>query len=103
MDKIPGLRAILSQDPQNSFARYGLALELAGRGETDAALAEFDTLLASDPSYTPGYQMSAQILAGAGRREMAMERIKQGIQCAMERGNIHAAEEMRAMLEELDR
>jgi hypothetical protein len=31
MDKIAGLREILALDPKNSFARYGLAMELAGR------------------------------------------------------------------------
>ena len=67
MDKIAGLKEILALDPKNSFARYGLAMELAGRGETDAALAEFDTLLANDPDYTAGYFMAAQTLATAGR------------------------------------
>src|ERR1035441_9852856 len=47
MDKIAGLKEILELDPKNSFARYGLAMELAGRGETAAALAEFDTLTAN--------------------------------------------------------
>ncbi len=51
MDKILGLREILALDPSSSFARYGLAMELASRGDTAAALAEFDALLASDPNY----------------------------------------------------
>jgi hypothetical protein len=29
MDKIAGLREILALDPKNSFARYGVAMELA--------------------------------------------------------------------------
>ena len=33
MDKLAGLKEILAQDPKNSFARYGFAMELAGRGE----------------------------------------------------------------------
>ena len=66
MDKIAGLKEILALDPKNSFARYGIAMELAGRGETEAALAEFSTLLANDPDYTAGYFMAAQTLAGAG-------------------------------------
>ena len=49
MDKIAGLKEILELDAKNSFARYGLAMELVGRGETEAALAEFSTLLADDP------------------------------------------------------
>jgi predicted Zn-dependent protease len=103
MDKIAGLREILALDPKNSFARYGVAMELAGRGETGAALAEFDTLLANDPDYTAGYFMSAQTLAGAGRKAEAAERLKAGIACAARTGNSHALSEMQAMLDELDR
>ena len=57
MDKLAGLKEILALDPKNSFARYGIAVELANRGEVDAALAEFDQLLAKDPDYTAGYFM----------------------------------------------
>jgi predicted Zn-dependent protease len=102
MDKVAGLREILAVDPNNSFARYGLAMELAKRGQTAAALTEFDTLLANDPDYTAGYFMAAQTLAGAGRRPEAIERLKAGLGCAERSGNNHALNEMQAMLEELD-
>lgn len=103
MDKIAGLREILALDPKNSFARYGVAMELAGRGETDAALAEFDALLANDPDYTAGFFMSAQTLATAGRTNEAIARLKAGIASAGRSGNRHALSEMQAMLDELDR
>jgi thioredoxin-like negative regulator of GroEL len=103
MDKSEGLRQILEMDPKNSFARYGLAMELAGRGETDAALAEFSTLLANDPAYVNGYFMAAQTMASAGRTPAAIEQLKAGIACAAGLGNHHAQSEMQSMLDELDR
>jgi tetratricopeptide (TPR) repeat protein len=103
MDKIARLKEILALDPRNSFARYGIAMELASRGEIAAALAEFDTLLTYDPDYTAGYFMSAQTLEGAGRKNEAIERLKAGIGCAARRGNSHALSEMQAMLDELER
>jgi predicted Zn-dependent protease len=103
MDKIAGLKEILELDPKNSFARYGLAMELAGGGDTTAALAEFDTLLANDPAYTAGYFMAAQTLATAGRTPEAIAQLKNGIESATHSGNRHAASEMQAMLDELDR
>ena len=103
MDKIAGLREILALDPKNSFARYGIAVELAARGEIAAAMAEFDTLLADDPEYTAGYFMAAQTLAGAGRNSEAIQRLKSGIGCAARNGNSHALSEMQAMLSDLDR
>jgi predicted Zn-dependent protease len=103
MDKVAGLREILALDGKNSFARYGLAMELAGRGETEAALAEFDTLLRNDPEYTAGYFMVAQTLANAGRTAEAVERLKAGIASAQRSGNQHAFSEMQQMLDELER
>jgi predicted Zn-dependent protease len=102
MDKIGGLKEILELDPKNSFARYGMAMELANRGEIAAAVGEFDTLLANDPGYTAGYFMAAQTLAKAGRTAEAIERLKAGIDCAARSGNSHAVSEMQGMLDELD-
>lgn len=103
LDKIAGLREILALDGKNSFARYGVAMELAGRGETEEALKEFDTLLSIDPDYTAGYFMAAQTLVSAGRTAEAIARLKAGIGCAARSGNRHAQSEMQAMLDELDR
>jgi predicted Zn-dependent protease len=103
MDKIAGLNEILALDPRNSFARYGLAMQLARSGETAAALDEFDKLLTHDPEYTAGYFMAAQTLASAGRTAEAIERLKAGIACAARTGSRHAQSEMQAMLDELDR
>ena len=103
MDKLAGLKEILAMDPNNSFARYGLAMELAGRGETDAALGEFSTLVTNDPNYTAGYFMAAQTLANEARIPEAIERLNAGIASARRTGNNHALSEMQAMLDELDR
>lgn len=102
-DKIAGLKEILALDPKNSFARYGIAMELVSRGDTAAALAEFDTLLKNDPDYTAGYFMAAQTLSTAGRTAEAVEHLKAGIGCAARSGNSHALSEMQSMLDELQR
>jgi predicted Zn-dependent protease len=103
MDKIAGLKEILALDPKNSFARYGIAVELASRGETEAAVAQFDQLLLTDPDYTAGYFMAAQTLAKAERIPEAIARLKSGINCAARTDNRHALSEMQGMLDELDR
>lgn len=103
MDKIAGLKEILAADPRNSFARYGMAMELASRGEIASALSEFDRLLTNNPNYTQGYFMAAQTLVRAGRKSEAVERLKAGIDCATREGNNHAVSEMQAMLDELQR
>jgi predicted Zn-dependent protease len=102
MDKIAMLNEILANDPNNAFARYGLAMEHAGRGETDTALAEFAQLLEQHPDYTAGYFMAAQTLAKAERTDEAKVRLTQGITSARRTGNQHALSEMQAMLDDLE-
>ena len=41
MNRIQTLEEIIEQDPNNVFARYGLAMEYANSGQADRALKEF--------------------------------------------------------------
>jgi predicted Zn-dependent protease len=100
--KITALREILEQDSRNVLARYGLAMEHAGQGETAAAMTEFDRLRADHPDYTAGYFMAAQTLAKAGRDAEAKQRLVDGMACARRTGNQHALREMQAMLDEME-
>ena len=101
MDKIAALKEILQLDPSNAFARYGLAIEYVGRGETDTALAEFATCIEHNPDYVPAYQMSAQTLVKANRVSEALERLHAGIAAAKRTGNQHALAEMEGLRGEL--
>ncbi len=101
MDRIALLTEILAQNPNDAFARYGLAMEHSNRDEVEAALAEFAKLLAAHPDYTAGYFMAAQTLAKASRVEEAKKMLGDGIASAKRTGNGHALSEMEAMLAEL--
>ena len=96
------LTEILAQNPGDAFARYGLAMEHANQGQTEASMVEFDRLLSTHPDYTAGYFMAAQTLVKAGRTDAARARLKQGIASAQRTGNQHAQGEMEALLEELE-
>lgn len=102
MDKIATLKEILAQNPADAFARYGLAMEYAGRGETDTALTEFDRLRQDHPDYAAGYFMAAQALAKVRRNQEAIARLKEGIEAARRSRNQHAQSEMQAMLDDLE-
>jgi len=101
MDRIAMLMEILAANPEDSFARYGLAMEYSKAGQVDQALAEFKTLIEKNPDYTPAYFMAAQTLATAERTEEAKRMLVDGISSARRTGNTHAQSEMTAMLEEL--
>ena len=95
------LGEILSQNPNDAFARYGLAMEYSKTGEVDRALCEFDQLLSMHPDYTAAYFMAAQTLVRAGRTEEAKKMLAKGISCAQRTGNDHARAEMEALQTEL--
>ncbi len=101
-NRVTALQEILKAKPDDAFARYALGLEYSGAGETGAALAEFQRLLAAHPDYTNGYFMAAQTLARAERADDAKAMLHQGIECARRTRNQHALSEMEAMLEELN-
>ena len=103
MDRIAMLSEILSQDPNDAFARYGLAMEYSKLGEVDKSLDEFARLLSAHPDYTAGYFMAAQTLAGANRTDDAKKMLVEGIASAVRTGNSHAQSEMTAMLDDLKR
>lgn len=102
MDRVAVLKEILEQSPNDAFARYGLALEFANSGQTEAALSEFKTLIEKNPDYVPAYQMGAQTLMTAGHYEEARAMLENGLACATRTGNQHARSEMEMMLQDLD-
>ncbi len=102
MDRIAALNDILTLNPTDTFARYGLAMEYSNQGDLERALAEFSILLKTTPDYTPGYFMAAQTLARADRTGEAKTMLTDGIDSARRTGNLHALSEMEAMLAELE-
>ena len=101
MDRLAMLNEILSQNPDDAFARYGLAMEYSKSGDVERALDEFAKLLSTHPDYTAGYFMAAQTLSKANRAEEAKKMLVDGISSARRTGNTHAQSEMTAMLDEL--
>jgi len=101
MDRITALNDILTENPNDAFARYGLAMEYSRQGDFDRALAEFSILLENHPDYTAGYFMAAQTLVKADRSDDDKKMLLDGIASARRTGNLHAQSEMEAMLSEL--
>ncbi len=99
MDRIAALKELLAENPNDAFARYGLAMEYSKAGKTDDALAEFTAIITNNADYTPAYQMAGQMLMTAGRIDEARKMFQDGIASAQRTGNQHAASEMQGMLD----
>lgn len=100
--RVDMLKQILADDPTNTLARYGLAMEYAGAGDADTALAEFNALIESNPEYANAYFMAAQTLVRAERKDEAKDFLGRGIAAAQRAGNRHAESEMQALFDELE-
>jgi tetratricopeptide (TPR) repeat protein len=73
------LRSLLAQNPDNSFVRYGLAMEYVKAGEFEQAMDEFAAILEREPSYSAAYFHGGQTLEKMGRIEEAREYYRRGI------------------------
>ena len=97
-NRLEALKQMVAQDEKNSFARYGLAMEYAGRGEYEEALAHFNTLLASDQTYVAAYFHAGRALEKTGKLDKARHMYESGIQACDKTGDLHTRAEIEAAL-----
>jgi thioredoxin-like negative regulator of GroEL len=95
------IEEMLTLDPDDSFLRYGLAMEHVSTGDDAAAVTCLRELLRRDPDYVPAYLQAGQALIRQGLDDMAIEMLKAGIAVATRKGDGHAAGEMTGFLEAL--
>ncbi len=95
------LEQVLTQKPNDAFARYGLAMECMNSGDTAAADTHFRQLLDGNADYVPGYLIYGQFLARESRIEEAKSVLTTGIAAAAKQGNSHAQSEMQSLLDSL--
>lgn len=95
------IEALLTDDPNDPFLRYGLALEYASVGDDGAAVDHLLRLIGDTP-YVPAFLMVGQLLNRLGRVEEACGLLRRGIVAAKEQGNTHAEGEMSGLLASLE-
>ena len=95
------LKNLVAQNPSDSFARYGLAMELARSGNLEQAVEEYRGLLAVNPDYAAAYYHGGQALAQLGRIEEARALYRQGMEATTRIGDLHTRGEIEAALETL--
>jgi hypothetical protein len=94
------LQEAVRQDPDNTFARYGLAMELA-KTDAGAAWDHFEHLLTHHPEYTATYYQAGMFLLNQGRTEEARSVLSAGVEAAGRQGDKHAQGELQAALDDL--
>ena len=94
--RIQILEQMVAQNPANSFARYGLAMEYVKSGDLARGVVEFDSLLVADPAYAAAYFHGGQTLEKLGRLDEAREYYRKGIAVTRDP---HARSELQAALD----
>ena len=93
------LKSMVEQNPTDSFARYGLAMEYRNSGDLQAAMAEFRSLMSINPDYSPAYFHGGQTLERMGLLDEARAVYTKGVEVTIRTGNEHARSEMQGALD----
>lgn len=101
MNRRKKIESMLAEDPQDTFLRYSLAMELRSEGNTLESLEILDALVRESTPCVPAFFMAAQQLSDQGRIEEARNYLREGIEEARKQGDSHAAAEMSELLASL--
>lgn len=100
-DRLETLRSLAAAHPRDVFAHYALAMELAGGGQLEEALAEFRQVLSLDPDYSAAYFQTGQLLERLGRAEEARQVYRQGVEVTSRLRQRHAQDQLEDALARL--
>ena len=98
-DRIEVLKTLLADDPKNTFARYGLAMEYMRAGQLDTAMSEFRALINVDPDYCAAYFHGGQTLEKMGDVDEARKMYEEGISATVRKGDGHTRSELQAAID----
>lgn len=101
MDRIETLKALLQQEPEDSFVRHALALEYVKRNDDAAARHLFEALLQQNPAYTGSYYHLGKLLERMGEKQLAADWYQKGMDQARKSNERHAYNELQAAYEDL--
>ncbi len=99
MARLDQLRKLAAAEPNDPLVHYGVGLECMNLERWAEARAEFERTLTIDPNYTAALFQKARAELKLGLREAAAATLQTGMALATQKGETHAADEMRKMLE----
>ena len=94
--RLETLQHMVADNPANTFARYGLAMEHVRSGDLGNAVAEFEAVLKTDPNYSAAYYHGGQALEKMGELDQARDLYRRGIAATRDP---HALGELQAALD----
>jgi len=95
---IPKLAAQIKANPEDSFSKFALALELIKENQPNKALKLFQNIRQQTPNYIGVYYHLAKLYIDLGENNLAIETYKEGIEIAEKISDLHAKSELQGAL-----
>ncbi len=100
--KIQKLAKILKNDPEDSFAKFALALELLKNNQVEKPLKLFESIYRHDPNYLGVYYHLGKLYQSLNRYEDALTCFREGVVIAKNQNEQRTLSELKDALNELD-
>lgn len=97
-DRIAQFRKMANDDPDNELGHYRLGQLLMENGQYDEAVQSFRRTLELSPQFSKVYQLLGSSLAKLGRRNEAIEVLREGFGVADQRGDNVPRDEISRLL-----
>ena len=99
--RLDQLRAMLADEPGDTFLRYAIALELRRMGRAEEALDGLAALLRDEPGHVASYYQLASLLGDVGRSADAVHTCEAGMLQCIVAGDRKARAELAELKEQL--
>lgn len=99
---IPVLAKRVQENPEDSFSKFALALELLKIGKRQQCILLFEDIINRDPNYVGVYYHLGEQYFLQNKNKEALATYKQGIKVAENQNDLHAKSELQAALQSLE-
>ena len=96
--RLETLKQFIEANPNDCFARYGVAQEYVKQDENEKALEEFNRIFEINPDYQAAYYHAGKTYEKLHRVDEARAIFQKGIEVATRSGDLHARSELEEAL-----
>lgn len=101
MSRIETLKNLLTENPDDDFTKYALALEYISLNETDNAESFLKELIQTSPNYLAAYYQYGKLLEDKSEIDEARKIYNQGLFVASSQNDLHTKSELQDALDNL--
>lgn len=94
--RIQTLAKAVKENPDDSFYKFTLALEMLKIGETSKARVLFQNIVDNDPEYVGVYYHLGKLYVGLQENEKALKTYTKGIEIADQQNDEHSKAELKS-------